>query len=79
VSNNTKALEHTERITGTPEFQRAYEIHGQHYEGLPVTPQDQEFYIKYLTDLAQELRKLSETGEAPFSLTVWIMYAVKYT
>ena len=61
-------------IYDSPDFQRAYDIHGKHYEGKDVTDDEQEFFEKYLKDLLES----HKDGGLPFGVTIWVMYAVKY-
>lgn len=57
--------------------EKAYEIHGRLYEGQSITEQDQ---IEYETIIRELLDHSEPSGkqDLPFTLCIWLMYAIKY-
>ena len=72
-SRERKREARIKEIAESDDFQRAYDLHGDFYEGRDVSDEDQEWFDNYFHKLSEENINLRA-----FSISLYLVYWAKY-
>lgn len=71
-------LSQLKELTETPDFVRAYELHGKFYDGEDVSADEQKFYDEFIMKLVDWDDNPDREYDLPFSIRMWLVYATAY-